>query len=240
MRPFVGARPSVVDSAGRQQRSILGPWPKTSLPRSFGRPRSEATVCLEAFNSRFRTEIVHVGINIPNPARQREHCFCHAVRLHSGDHQGMLYGAKGVERMEREHYLLNPGLSRRAALRLLAYGGATALLAACGSTAQPVAPPTSAPPTSAPAAAPTSAAAPAPTSASAPAAAPAATAPASGGAKTGGTLNVGIADMGTDSHDPTLAQPNNPSYVLFEPLLRYDAQGNLVPWLAESWNMSPD
>jgi peptide/nickel transport system substrate-binding protein len=108
----------------------------------------------------------------------------------------------------------------------MVYGGTAALLAACGSAAQPAVAPTSAP-----AAAPTSAP---------PPAAPTTAAPTSAASRAGGTLNVGIADLGADTHDPTVAQPNNPSYVIFEPLLRYDAQGTLVPWLAESWNMSQD
>src|SRR5438046_1727019 len=132
--------------------------------------------------------------------------------------------------MKREQHFLSRGLSRRAALRLLGFGGGMALLAACGPIAQPAPTPPSAPP------APTLASAqPAATPASAapPAAVPATTAPASAASKaTGDTLNVAIADLGSDSNDPMLAQPNNPSYVIFEPLLRYDPQGSITPWLA--------
>jgi len=127
--------------------------------------------------------------------------------------------------MEREQLGFR-GISRRTALRLLALGGATALMAACGPAGQPGQTP---------------AGANAPTGTAA-AGAPAATAaPASGVSTTsGGTLNVAIADLGTENNDVILAQPNNPSYVIYEQLLRYDPQGNIMPHLAESFEMSPD
>jgi peptide/nickel transport system substrate-binding protein len=127
--------------------------------------------------------------------------------------------------MEREQQIYSRGLNRRAVVRLLAFGSATALLAACGPAVQPESTPVSAP---ANAAVPT-ASGPAPTRA-----------PAAGAPTSGGTLNVAIADLGTENNDVILAQPNNPQYVIFEPLLRYDPQGNIVPWLAESFEMSPD
>ena len=46
---------------------------------------------------------------------------------------------------EGEQSLLNSGISRRAALRLMAYGGSMAILAACGGST--TAPPSTAPPT---------------------------------------------------------------------------------------------
>ena len=105
------------------------------------------------------------------------------------------------------------------ALRLLASGGAMALLAACG----PVAPPaSSAPPSTVQ-----------PSTAGTPA-------PASGGPKTGGTLNFTLADLGTENNDVILAATNNVTPLIYEPLLRYDPQGNILPWLAESFSMSPD
>ena len=73
------------------------------------------------------------------------------------------------------------------------------------------------------------------------------TTPASTGAATtgasqasGGTLNVAIADLGTENMDVIIPQVNNVIPLIYEPLLRYDPQGNLVPWLAESFSMSPD
>ncbi len=111
------------------------------------------------------------------------------------------------------------GVNRRMALRLLASGGAMALLAACG----PVAPPaSSAPPSTVQ-----------PSTAGTPA-------PASGGPKTGGTLNFTLADLGTENNDVILAATNNVTPLIYEPLLRYDPQGNILPWLAESFSMSPD
>jgi peptide/nickel transport system substrate-binding protein len=60
------------------------------------------------------------------------------------------------------------------------------------------------------------------------------------GAATGGTLKVTLADLGAESFDVILPQVNNPIILIYEPLLRYDQQGNLVPWLAERFSMSPD
>lgn len=151
---------------------------------------------------------------------------------------------------EREHPPLNGGISRRTALRLMAFGGSVAILAACGPSSAPVAPPTSAPaaaPTTAPAAAPkptsaSAAATTAPAAAGQPTTAPAATAAAQPAASTGtGTLNVAIADIETENLDTILAQPNlNVLPLIYEPLLQYDNKGNLSPMLAESWEMSPD
>src|SRR5690349_21666040 len=154
--------------------------------------------------------------------------------------------------VERERSVLNSGINRRSALRLIVSGGTLAVLAACSGS--PSAPPTSAPATSAPAATTAPAAAPptgapqaAPTTATAPAsnAAPAAatTPPAQAAASTagGGTLNVPLADLGTENLDTILAAPNlNVVPLIYEPLLQYDEKGNLIPWLAESWEMSPD
>ena len=62
----------------------------------------------------------------------------------------------------------------------------------------------------------------------------------SSGQASGGTLNVAIADLGTENMDVTIPQVNNVIPLIYEPLLRYDPQGNLVPWLAESSQMSRD
>jgi peptide/nickel transport system substrate-binding protein len=68
----------------------------------------------------------------------------------------------------------------------------------------------------------------------APAAAPA-SAPASD------TLRVIEVSLGTESMDPIIAtEPPPQVYLIYEPLLRYDPQGNLIPWLAKSWSMSED
>ncbi len=148
-----------------------------------------------------------------------------------------------------EQSLLNLGMSRRTALRLLVSGGSMAILAACSaSTTAPAAPtsaaaaaPTAAPkPTSAPVA--TTAPTAAPVAAAKPTLAPApTTAPAQASAGAAGTLNVALSDLATENLDTILAAPNlNVVPLIYEPLLQYDDKGNLVPWLAESWEMSPD
>jgi peptide/nickel transport system substrate-binding protein len=110
-----------------------------------------------------------------------------------------------------------------------------AILTACSQ-------PAPAPPTQ-PAATSSTLATPAPTIAAtaaaearpAPAAAAAAAAQASGG-----TLTVTVADLGTEISDVILPVPNVFTPLIYEPLLRYDQQGNLVGWLADSYSMSPD
>src|SRR5262252_1304317 len=137
-----------------------------------------------------------------------------------------------MQHTERDQSLVNSGISRRSALRLIVSGGSMAILSACGAPTTAPAPPTSAPAATTapaqPAAKPTSA--PAPT-----------TAPATAAAKTGGTLNVALADLATENLDTILAAPNlNVVPLIYESLLEYDEKGNLTPWLAESWDMSPD
>ena len=51
---------------------------------------------------------------------------------------------------------------------------------------------------------------------------------------------VAYGDLGSQSFDPISALYGVPLYLVYEPLLRYDRQGNLLPWLAESFSMSPD
>ena len=126
--------------------------------------------------------------------------------------------------MERDESWLSEGISRRRALRLMASGGAMALLIACG--------PAGAPPPAAPAS---------PTQGTSPASAPA-SAPASTAAKTGGTL--------TRRACPTWAPKtwtsfwpstnNNVLPLVYERLMLYNEKGELIPWLAESWKMSED
>ena len=117
--------------------------------------------------------------------------------------------------MERAEALRSGGRTRRAALQLLASSGAVALLAACGA-------PAAAPETAKPAAAvqPTVA----------PTVAASAGAPSTGAARPGdGTLTVAFADLGTESMDVIGAVTNNFITLIYEPLLRYDPQGNLMP-----------
>jgi peptide/nickel transport system substrate-binding protein len=123
--------------------------------------------------------------------------------------------------MERDQFLPSGGFSRRTALRLLAAGGATAVVAACGrSTEVPAA---TRPDTS-------------PTQPASQAKAPAGTA-----AKTGGTLNVALSDLGNENLDVILAAPNNNIILATnERLMLYNERGELIPWLAESWKMSED
>src|SRR5262249_51660529 len=99
---------------------------------------------------------------------------------------------------------------------------AAAMLAACG---QPAASTTTTPGNQAPSTGATVAAKPAATS---------------GGQAAGGTLRVTLGDLGAESYDVIIPQVNNLIVLIYEPLLRYDPQGNLVPWLAESFSMSPD
>jgi peptide/nickel transport system substrate-binding protein len=118
--------------------------------------------------------------------------------------------------MARDQFLPSRNFSRRTALRLLAASGAVALLAACRGAG----------PT------PTSTAATSPTQG---------TSQASGAAKTGGTLNVALSDLGNENLDVILASTNNNViYLMHERLMLYNEQGELIPWLAESWQMTED
>jgi peptide/nickel transport system substrate-binding protein len=109
-----------------------------------------------------------------------------------------------------------------------------ALLAACGVAPQaPSSPPTGAPQvTTPPAAVPTTSAASAATTAATPAA--------KTSAASSGSLRVAYGDLQSQLFDPTNTQFGVALYMVYEPLLRYDQQGNLIPWLAESFSMSPD
>ena len=128
--------------------------------------------------------------------------------------------------MQRDQFLAGPDLSRRTALRLLTASGAVAELSACRGAGP----------------------APAATAATSPTQPPAqttpaaqTTAPASTAAKTGGTLNVALSDLGNENLDVILASTNNNViYLMHERLMLYNEQGELIPWLAESWQMSQD
>jgi peptide/nickel transport system substrate-binding protein len=137
--------------------------------------------------------------------------------------------------MEPLESVLSTNLCRRTALRLLGTGGALALAAACGAPTPPQAAgaiATNATPlTAQPAPAPTRAA-----STSVAQATPVATT----AAEPSGSLRVAYADLQTQLFDPTSAQFGVALYMVYEPLLRYDQQGNLIPWLADSYSMSPD
>lgn len=148
----------------------------------------------------------------------------------------MMYAAKGSR------------VTRRQALRSLAMTAAVALLAAC----QPAAPPqpTAAPtprPTSPPA--PAAQSAPAPTAApkpAAPTAAPAAAAAPTAAAKVeptrGGTLTYALIRE-IDNLDPTRFGGSTSTMVefsIYESLLYRAPDNTFQPWLAESWEVSPD
>jgi peptide/nickel transport system substrate-binding protein len=146
---------------------------------------------------------------------------------------------------ERAH---RPGLTRRAAIRIVLSGAGTALLAACAPTSpSPVATPTAvappAKPTVAPTAAPAAAAAPVSAAATPTAAAStvAAKPAAAASSRTGGTLRVGtIGDIITlDGHN---SNPNQRDFAwsVFDQLTTYDVKLQPQPGLAESWELSPD
>jgi peptide/nickel transport system substrate-binding protein len=126
-------------------------------------------------------------------------------------------------------------VSRRAALGLLMSASATALLAACGPGAAPVAP-TAAP---APTAASKPAAAGAPPAA-ATVAAPAPT-PAAQAIKKGGTLRWGqVGDLVTIDAISWSPVSNNTLGQVNEMLIDYDDDLKIMPRLAESWEQSTD
>ncbi len=148
------------------------------------------------------------------------------------------------------NYLSRTLWSRRSALRATLGVMGASLLAACAPATQPAAP-TSAPaaaPTAAPAAKPTTAPAAAPTTAptAAPAAAPTAaaaakptTAPAAAAAAPTGTLRFASADFAGESMDPIVIF-SAWGWGMYDSLLTYDPQGNVVPNVAESYDLSPD
>ncbi|HET6317343.1 MAG TPA: ABC transporter substrate-binding protein, partial [Chloroflexota bacterium] len=143
--------------------------------------------------------------------------------------------------------------SRRTALRAALGVMGASLLAAC-------APTTPATPTTAPAAAPTTAAAAPPTTAptaapaakptTAPAAAPTAaptaaaaakptTAPAAAAAPPSGTLRYANPDFGQESMDPIVID-SLWGWAMYDALLTFDPQGNVIGNVAESYDITPD
>jgi peptide/nickel transport system substrate-binding protein len=145
-------------------------------------------------------------------------------------------------------------LNRRAALRAALGVMGASLLAACAPAAPTTAPapapttPPAAAPTTAPAAAPTQAPAAAAKPTAAPAAAPT-TAPAAAAAPTSatassaaaptGTLRYANADFGQESMDPIVID-SQWGWAMYDALLTFDPQGNVVGNVAESYNLSPD
>jgi len=136
--------------------------------------------------------------------------------------------------------------SRRTAVRATLGLMGASLLAACAPAAAPTptSPPAAAPTT--PPARPTTAAAAAPTQpptaaakpTTLPTAAPTA-APATKAAAPTGTLRYANADFQSESVDPiVVGGPWIPA--LMDTLLTYDPQGNVVPAIAESYELSPD
>ena len=144
--------------------------------------------------------------------------------------------------------------SRRATLRATLGVMGASLLAACA-PATPAPAPTTAPaaaPTVAPAAKPTTPPAPAPTTAptTAPAAAPTVapttaaaakptTAPAAAAAEPTGTLRYASADFGQESMDPIVID-SLWGWAMYDALLTFDPQGNVIGNVAESFELSPD
>jgi peptide/nickel transport system substrate-binding protein len=113
-----------------------------------------------------------------------------------------------------------------------------AIVAACGPAAAPPAP-TSAP---APAAAPTTAptAVPKPAATTAPAAvATTAPAAAAAGAAPSGTLRYASADFNNESMDPIVIATQW-GWALYDSLVTFDQQGNVIGNVAENYNLSPD
>src|SRR5215471_9375158 len=122
--------------------------------------------------------------------------------------------------------------SRRHMLRRVSGGllgvAGVSLLAACGPAATPSSPaPTTAPaaPTQAPAAAATTA--------------PAATTASTSSGNASGTLRFASADFGQESMDPINIE-SLWGWALYDSLLTFDAQGNVVGNVAESYNLSQD
>jgi peptide/nickel transport system substrate-binding protein len=141
--------------------------------------------------------------------------------------------------------------TRRTVLRRAWLGAASlSILAACGPAAAPA--PTSAPaaapttppaapttaPTVAPTAAPAAAAKPTVAPASAPTAAATTAAAASSAAPTG-TLRVASADFGNESMDPINIE-SLWGWAMYDSLLTFDPQGNVVGGVAENYNLSSD
>jgi peptide/nickel transport system substrate-binding protein len=143
--------------------------------------------------------------------------------------------------------MLRRSLSRRALVAALGGYGAL-VLAACSAPASPTAAPSKPAEAPKPAAEPTKPAAaattaPAAGATTAPAAAPAATAAPAAAAKpgaAGGTLTF-VLENDVIDFDPLRSRAfvdRNVHYQIYDSLVRIDATGKIVPWLAESWEIS--
>jgi peptide/nickel transport system substrate-binding protein len=135
---------------------------------------------------------------------------------------------------------LNHGVSRRAAVRMLAASAPVALLSACG--AHVPATLTAAPPnpasTAMPPATTATQAASVPTTATAPTLAPTQTA---AQPQRGGTLRAGlVGDVGVINPHAIGPQPLQTIFCIWDRLIAYDATGKPQPMLAESWDFSTD
>jgi peptide/nickel transport system substrate-binding protein len=116
-------------------------------------------------------------------------------------------------------------------LLLVAFGVGGSLLAACSPAPSAAPQPTPATAGAAVPAAPTSA----------PSSAASATAPAQAATKTGGTLTVAqVNDPGYLALNAIGTDTYNVTQHIFDSLLRFDASGQYVPGLAESWSTSDD
>ena len=138
------------------------------------------------------------------------------------------------------HLLRRRAVLRRAAGVLLGATGLS-LIAACGPAATPASNPTAAAPAPtqpAAATAPTTAPAAAPTAAPKPTAAPTTASVAAGGAPSG-TLRYANADFAGESMDPINIE-SLWGWAMYDSLLTFDPQGNVVGNIAESYDLSPD
>jgi peptide/nickel transport system substrate-binding protein len=95
----------------------------------------------------------------------------------------------------------------------------------------------------APAPAPASSSAPATKPLTAPSSAPATTSAAAGGPQTGGTLRIGSNEGFVNIGDPRVSRVPNDGFIrqmFIEELLRFDKDGNIIPWLATEWKYTND
>jgi peptide/nickel transport system substrate-binding protein len=130
----------------------------------------------------------------------------------------------------RREFLKYAGL---AGLTVGATGGLAGLLSACGGEETTT--------TTAGGSTPTTAAATTTTAGGAVTTAPAgsSTTAAAGGAPTG-NLRYVLGELGAELQDPLGASDSNTLYLIYEPLVRYNQKGDLVGWLAESYEQAPD
>jgi peptide/nickel transport system substrate-binding protein len=131
---------------------------------------------------------------------------------------------------QRAHRKEGTMATRRDFLSSLLSAGAMSLIVACGGGAGSQAQPAS--PTSPPAAKPTQA----------PAATTAPTQPAAKPAAAGGTLTF-VLENDVIDFDPLRSRAfvdRNIHYQIYDSLVRIDASGKIVPWLAEKWDTSAD